>query len=157
MTKIGQMLCRLGRHRWEYLIFPDDDLVRWCPRCRRPRALTIIPARRLEGPKEATWVPAGTAVPPADVVHLVANVPDGTIDRPVAPDLDHDALSAAAGMLAAIASADDQGFRVLAKHSDPKQLTFALCFLVLDALAERGTDLRSYCDDLFERLARRRE
>jgi hypothetical protein len=43
----------------------------------------------------------------------------------------------------------------LAKHSDPKQLTFALCFPVLDALAERGTDLDRYTDDLFERLARR--
>ena len=50
---------------------------------------------------------------------------------------------------------DDQGFRTLAKFSDPKQLVFALCFLIVDALAERGTDLDHYTEQLFDRLARR--
>jgi hypothetical protein len=128
----GKIACWLGRHRWEYLIFHDGDLVRWCPRCRRPKALTVMPAMRIPGSGDAT-VPS---------------------DRPVAAALDRDALSAAAGMLAAIAKADDHGFRVLAKHSEPKELVFALCFLVVDALAERGTDLARYTDQLFERLRR---
>jgi hypothetical protein len=78
-------------------------------------------------------------------------------DRPVAAALDHDALTAAAGMLAAIDKSDDQGFTILAKHSEPKALTFALCFLVIDALSERGTDLGAYTEELFDRLARRRQ
>jgi hypothetical protein len=133
---IGRLLCRLGRHRWEYLIFPDDDLVRWCPRCRRPNALTIIPAKRIPGSENATAV----------------------ADRPVAADLDHDALSAAIGMLAAIARSDDRGFAILAKHSEPRDLVFSLCALAIDALQEPASDdLARYTDRLFDRLARRRQ
>ena len=77
------------------------------------------------------------------------------MSRPVAPDLDQDALSAATAMLGAINRGDDHGFVILAKHSDPKALTFPLCLLVIDALAEDDTDLGRYTDQLFERLKTR--
>ena len=78
LRKIG---CRLGRHAFEYLICPDDDLVRWCPRCKSPKALTIIAAKRLPG------------------TGLADDNPQPERDRPLASLLDQDALSAAAGML----------------------------------------------------------
>jgi len=137
MTMIGWLLCRLGRHDREYLIGNSDLVVVRCPRCQNPKVAEVFDAKRLPESK--------------------AQSADQNSDRPVASALEHDALSAAAGMLAAISRSDDQGFVVLAKHSDPKPLTVALCFLVIDALAERGTDLRAYTDDLFERLARRRQ
>jgi len=114
--------CRLGRHRWEYLVFPDDDVVRWCPRCRSPKALSILPARRVVPPEVATAA--------AKVAAQVAS------DRPLV-DLDPDALSAAAGMIAAIATGDDQGFNTLAKWSDPVSLTLSLVWLTTDADQQR--------------------
>jgi hypothetical protein len=140
-AKFGRLLCHLGRHDREYLIGHNDLVVAWCPRCQNPKAADVFDAKRLPG----TRVPT----PPTEE--------DPHRDRPVADALDHDALSAAVGMLAAINKSDVPGFTVLAKHSEPKPLTFALCFLVIDALAERGTDLGAYTDDLFERLARRRQ
>jgi hypothetical protein len=136
MTKIGHILCRLGRHEREYLIDHNDLVVVWCPTCQNPKIAEVFDAKRL---------PGSTSAPVA---------PDAS-DRPVAAALDHDGLSAAAGMRAAIARSDDQGFRTLAKFSDPKELVFALCFLIVDALAERGTDLDHYPEQLFDRLARR--
>jgi hypothetical protein len=138
ITAVGRLLCRLGRHDREYLYSPSSDLVVvWCPRCKNPKAAEVFPAKRIGN------APAGAKA---------ANP-----DRPLGK-LDHDALTAAIGMLAALARLDDQGFDVLRRHSDPLELTFSLVFLANDALAEPATDdLGAYADQMFERLARRRQ
>jgi hypothetical protein len=81
MTRIGWLLCHLGRHDREYLIGHNDLVVAWCPRCQNPKIADVFDAKRLPGSKPVT----------------------APTDRPVAADLDHDALAAATGMLAAIA------------------------------------------------------
>ena len=129
MRKIG---CLLGRHDWQYLIGHADLVIRWCPRCQNPKIADVFPAKRLPEVGKMASTPAA--------------------DRPIV-DLDPDALRAAAGMLQAISKADERGFNILAKHSDPIALTLSLCFLVTDALAESsGLDLGAYADRVFQRL-----
>jgi hypothetical protein len=130
MGKIG---CLLGRHPFEYVIGHADLVIRWCPRCQNLKAADVFQAKRLPGVVQ----PLNNSVAP---------------DRPIV-DLDPDAIRAAAGMMQAIAKADDRGFNILAKHADPVNLTLSLCFLVADALAEHsGLDLGAYADRVFERL-----
>jgi hypothetical protein len=78
-------------------------------------------------------------------------------DRPLV-NFDHDSLSAAFALLAAVERSDVTAYHVLTKHSDATGLTLSLVFAVTDALAApSSTDVAAYCDDLFDRLARRRE
>jgi hypothetical protein len=80
-----------------------------------------------------------------------------TTERPLV-NFDHDSLSAAFAILAAVERQDVPPYHVIAKHSDPTGLTLSLIFAVGDALAEpSSTDLAAYADDLFDRLARRRQ
>lgn len=76
-------------------------------------------------------------------------------DRPMV-NFDSDSLSAAFAVLAAVERSDVTAYHVITKHSDPLDLTLALVFAVGDALAEpSSTDVAGYCDELFDRLARR--
>ena len=128
--------CRLGRHQWDYKISLPDLVVRWCPRCRNPKIVEVVTAKRLAEPEQA-----GS---------------HGTTDRPLVK-LDHDALRAAVAMLAAMERSDVSGFNVLRRHSDPLDLAISLCFLATDALAEPpSTDFGGYVDRLFARLDRSR-
>jgi hypothetical protein len=131
----GKIACLIGHHEWAYVIGHADLVIRWCPRCKNPKILNAFSTTRLPRVEQAS-----TAAP---------------TDRRIV-DLDPDALRAATGMLQAISKADDHGFNILAKHSDPVQLTLSLCFLVTDALAERsGLDLGAYADRVFQRLGSR--
>lgn len=131
----GRLRCRLGRHDWEYFV-TDEMVVRWCRRCKSPRAANVYPAKRLDAPASST-----TAVDPAT-------------DRPLI-NLDPDSLRTAAGMLKTLKTDDLEGFNILARHSDPGLLLLALCCLTSDALQEHASDdLGAYTDRLFTRLDR---
>jgi hypothetical protein len=79
------------------------------------------------------------------------------LDRPLV-NFDQDSLSAAFALLAAVERSDLDGYHVLTKHSDSIGLLLSLVFTITDALAApSSTDVAAYADDLFERLARRRE
>jgi hypothetical protein len=83
--------------------------------------------------------------------------PPQPTERPLV-NFDHDSLSAAFAVLAAVERSDVTAYHVVAKHTDQVELTLSLVFTITDALAApSSTDVAAYCDDLFERLARRRQ
>jgi hypothetical protein len=138
---IGQLLCRVGRHEWEYLV-TDDMAIRWCPRCQNPKAANAFDAKRIPG--------TGNAPAIANPEH-VRDLPP---DQP-RPDLATDLFRTALALVKSVDRSDAEAIVALAPYGDALPLVIGLCHLTRDALAEPpSTDLVGYVDRLFTQADR---